>query len=103
MLSFNWANEEIRSAELLQIFASIVNGLQMSHLYTVPTLTRYGSEKYFALCSNPYRTYDIKAIVCFVGAHYLVFIRRPPAQARFTKAQWLLFNDTKVQPFDSWY
>ena len=43
--------------------------------------------------------YVLKAVVCFLGAHYLTFIKKVDSH---NKAAWKLYDDEKVLILPTW-
>ena len=41
--------------------------------------------------------YRLRSMVCYYGAHYQAFVRRPDSAA------WQLFDDASVSDVDSWH
>lgn len=92
-LSFNWnimREEDARSLDILSFCLSLTDKLPIQGMFELE-----------ADCTNKNAEYNLKAMVCFVGKHYLVFIRFPnltPDKYRY-QSKWTLFNDTQVRDF----
>eukprot|EP00347_Sterkiella_histriomuscorum_P020796 403336428 len=100
VLNFNWSQEEIKSVDLLQLLLSLEDGVKMQHFYEVQQRETINDQK----------GYNLKAIVCYVGAHYLVLIRQNNSNSSINisspkknRANWRLFNDTKIEDLQEWY
>ena len=100
MLNFTWNEADIPCTELLKVLLSFEDGLRMSHLYKMEWDARAINDK----------EYNLRAMVCFVGAHYLIFIRERtvPNESKLmirsnqSTVKWKLFNDTQIQEFPEW-
>lgn len=65
MLGLNWnvqKDEDVKSEDILNFGLSLRDKISITNIFKI-------SEN-----SNN-KEYNIKALVCFVGAHYLIFIR----------------------------
>jgi len=45
--------------------------------------------------------YRIKALCCFVGAHYFSFVRFNDSQDK--SSYWRLYNDEETETYNSWF
>lgn len=42
-------------------------------------------------------------MICFVGAHYLIFLRNPALKIdKYNITKWKLYNDTEIKEFRDW-
>lgn len=86
IFNINWFMDEISYADLLKFLISI------PHRFTIGDLYDYkdGSES---------GTYILKAVVCFVGAHYFSFVK----QELDDQPVWKKFNDdSDIEIYDDW-
>jgi hypothetical protein len=53
------------------------------------------------LIKNLLYSYDLKCFICYVGAHYLIFVSERFEGGKLSP-MWKLFNDRQVQIFMDW-
>lgn len=42
-------------------------------------------------------------MICYVGAHYLIFLRNPELKVdKYKSSKWKLYNDTEIKEFRNW-
>lgn len=46
--------------------------------------------------------YNMKGMICYVGGHYLSFIKRDVSKNDENKSEWVIFNDTSVYYKSTW-
>ncbi len=87
-LGFNWnvSHEEVKAENILNFLLSLQNQLKISDIFEIEQRDYAASLDY----------YSIRSIVCYVGAHYLVFMKAS------TSSQWTLFNDSSIKHFQKW-
>ncbi|CDW73817.1 ubiquitin carboxyl-terminal hydrolase-related protein [Stylonychia lemnae] len=93
VLNFNWQADEAKSVDLLQVFLTLDDRVKLNHLYKIPSND----------LSIDQKAYSLKAFTCFLGAHYLVFIRQQIENTKISSGSWKLFNDLLIKDFDEWY
>ena len=94
ILNFNWVDpDSLSTRDLFKVFRSFSDHLTLHDFYHVNS-KRYPEENTL--------TYSISSFICFVGAHYLIFIGEKEKEGNYSNA-WRLINDTSVnQTFKEW-
>ena len=85
----SWSIHEIDFVELLKVYVSIRERFKLSEIYK--TVKEEGAD------GSGDAEYRIKAVVCFIGAHYFCFVRIGD------KKEWKLYNDEETEIYDSWH
>lgn len=93
ILNFNWANPELSFSELLKVFLSFQDSLQLSDLYNLADTDTHKEHQNMS--------FSIDSFICFVGAHYLIFVSEKEDGGVYS-CRWKLINDTKTQLFNDW-
>ena len=83
ILEINWTNKNIEFVDLLKIYVSIKEKFVVNDIYRTELTD----------------VYRIKAVCCFVGAHYFSFVRFDYSS---TESYWRLFNDTEIKTYHNW-
>lgn len=95
LLGMNWniaREEDVKSVDIYKMCIGLSDMLAFQDIFDV--------EKGFN--ANNFAFYNLKALICFVGNHYLVFIRshsQRPQPERKIFSTWTLYNDTQVRDF----
>ena len=86
--------EDVLSGDILDFLLSLRDSLKVDHVFDVT--------------DKPESSYRVKAFVCFVGAHYFIFVRNMKPQSKDiypedgSRSEWTLFNDASIRHFRTW-
>jgi hypothetical protein len=94
-LNINWFNNQVPYTDTLLFCSSIPSKFHLNNLYTVGTQTSDKSQ-----VEEPNPEYILKSVVCFLGAHYMTYIKKTNI---FGKKVWKLYDDDKhIKEYKSW-
>ena len=83
-MNISWYSSEVPYKDTLMFASSISQRFTTSQLYS----------------QAPHADYCLKGVVCFLGAHYMTFIKH---RATMGEALWKLYDDSKqIQIFTEW-
>ena len=90
--NINWFDNQVPYMDTLRFSVSIPQKFQVSELFELAdTQTQVNHE------------FILKGVVCFLGAHYMTYIKTRNVNEGETTPYWQLFDDNKpIQLFSSW-
>ena len=90
-LSISWLDTYVNRTGLATLYQSISEEFRLDDLFNLRTSTDSTQD------TPPAPIYRIKAVVCFIGAHYISFVKKKGGAGG-----WRLYNDEQSFPVGGW-
>lgn len=86
MLTFNlnWGANDLKPSHIAKILLTLSDTFKLEEIFTLKSTSM----------KSP--TYQLKGMICYVGAHYITYFRTLPEESKddlYSIGKWKIYND----------